>query len=463
MYLGLTLHDQLNINHNFKIPLKMRSFKTFQSSCKNVPACISRAMMIMFLLVSTHMFINAQATLSLQGILKKANGIALEDDTYPITFKIYVVDSTKVKWYETIDDVEVTSGIYSVILGANPMFPLNLAFDKDYELGISIGSQEMKPRVKLTSAPYALALRGSTNQFPSSGQVLADSILINGGIKVNNGVLASGGAPGANGVDKNGYAFTGNNGDNDSGLFSTAAGKASLYSNNKEILSVTPGTVTIDSSNLNIVGNGSVKYNGVSDWRLVDVDDFTSDHDGWAAYSPSTSPFQYTGWNSADSSSLNRIDYGAFVGHVLTPGVQNATLKKRFIVNGSFTQIKVKFKYYRFDSWDNNPFENHMAFAGFASSVLGDEFRVGWTLNSPWTVNFTNAFNRNSLTLLTKTDINNNNVPGAGFYTDTSLDVEMTARRKLNNNNFWVYIGAFLDEAINNESYGIGPVEIWVR
>jgi hypothetical protein len=427
----------------------MRSFKTFQSSCKNVPASISRAMMIMFLLVSTHMFINAQATLSLQGILKKANGDALEDDTYPITFKIYVVDSTQVKWMETQPEVEVTSGIYSVILGK--VTPLNLPFDKDYELGISIGSQEMRPRVKLTSAPYALALRGSTNQFPSSGLVLADEI------RVAQGVLASGGAPGMNGVDKNGYAFTGNNGDNDSGLFSTAAGKVSLYSNNKEILSVTPGTVTIDSSNLNISGNGTVKYNGISDWRLVDVDDFTSSVDGWTAYSPIVG--QRTGWNSQVTSSLSRPDYGDFVGHVLTPNVQNATLKKKFSVGGTFTQIKVKFKYYIFDSWDYD-FSNHIAFAGFAKDSIGDNFRVGWFDNiHPLDLNF--GFERNLPDLVLKTDINKNNVPGAGSFTDFSFDVEMTAR--VSGNNFWVYSGAFLNEAPINESYGIGPMEIWVR
>lgn len=141
----------------------MSLIKNLQNSFENLPSCITRAMMVVLLLISTHLFIHAQATLSLQGILKKANGVALEDGDYPITFKVYVVDSTQVKWMETIPDVEVISGIYSVILGE--ITPINLPFDKDYELGISIGTQEMKPRVRLTSAPYALALRGSTNQF----------------------------------------------------------------------------------------------------------------------------------------------------------------------------------------------------------------------------------------------------------------------------------------------------------
>ncbi|MBP6235402.1 MAG: hypothetical protein KA270_01040 [Saprospiraceae bacterium] len=412
----------------------MRSFKTFQSSCKNVPASISRAMMIMFLLVSTHMFINAQATLSLQGILKKANGIALEDDTYPITFKIYVVDSTQVKWMETQPEVEVISGIYSVILGK--VTPLNLPFDKDYELGISIGSQEMRPRVRLTSAPYALALRGSSNQFPSAGQVLADEI------KVAQGVLASGGAPGTNGVDKNGYAFTGNNGDNDSGLFSTADGKASLYSNNVEILSVTPGMATVigdlKTNNLDINNNGTVKYNGISDWRLADVDDFSSSHDGWKQYNNMTSGTTYS-----FSEFPCLCNFGTFIGNVLEPSLNTLVLKKEYDIPGSWTQMKVKFKYIYVDSWDL--VDQDRSYAAFASNASGGNVKLGWSAlgqvnQSPYGSDFA----------------------GNSTYYDYELDVEMTGRRNSNDSKFWVYIGALLNQT-TLESYAIGPVEIWVK
>ena len=54
-----------------------------------------------------------------------------------------------------------------------------------YQLGVKIGTSELLPRIDLTSAPYTLSLRGSSNQFPGSGQVLADSIKVSGGIMVN--------------------------------------------------------------------------------------------------------------------------------------------------------------------------------------------------------------------------------------------------------------------------------------
>ena len=67
-------------------------------------------------------------------------------------------------------------------------------------------------------------------------------------LQVAGGVLARGGAPGAQGVNNNGYAFTGNGGDNDSGIFSTADGRVSLYTNGVERISVTDSTTTVNNS-----------------------------------------------------------------------------------------------------------------------------------------------------------------------------------------------------------------------
>jgi hypothetical protein len=68
------------------------------------------------------------------------------------------------------------------------------------------------------------------------------------GLTVGGGILARGGAPGVGAVNNNGYAFTGNNGDNDSGLYSTADGRVSLYTNGVERFSVTDAATTINNS-----------------------------------------------------------------------------------------------------------------------------------------------------------------------------------------------------------------------
>jgi len=409
--------------------------------------------------------INAQATLSVQGIVKKSNGVALEDGEYPITFKLYAVTmppSNVVLWDETIPNVEVISGIYSEILGENPSDPLNIPFNADYELGISIGSQEMLPRIRLTSAPYALSLRGETNQFPSTGLVLADDL------RVAQGVLARAGVPGLSGVNKNGYGMIGNN---DTGLFSTANGKVSLFVNNVEKLEVTAngakvlGTMNCnlaETNQVNIFSNGGITYTNSNNqsfkgWRLADVDPMESisaqgvDADangGWKQYSKLSGEFM--GWNNSSGTQPEFLaGFGTFIGNIMVPLTNEHVLKKKFKIAGDFSEIKVKFKYYVIDSWGVNDF----GFAGFAVQESGSTFRVGWLESMPTLESANNRFSTNAFESATQ-------FAGINTITDLSKDVEMTARRSniAPTDEFWVFIGS-----ATNGIYGVGPVEIWVR
>lgn len=116
------------------------------------------------------------ATLSVQGVIKNSDGSAVEDGSYSIKFSLYASESggTPV-WTETQDAVDVTGGIYSVLLGASS--PLTAAFDQTYYMGMSIdGGAELIPRARLTSSPYALSLVGTGNLFPSSGAIGAGTV-----------------------------------------------------------------------------------------------------------------------------------------------------------------------------------------------------------------------------------------------------------------------------------------------
>jgi hypothetical protein len=73
-------------------------------------------------------------------------------------------------------------------------------------------------------------------------------------LEVNGGIRARGGAPGGGGVNNNGYAFEGNGGDTDGGMFSSADGQIEFYTNSTEKFrinpsgqqsSVVPGGVTL--------------------------------------------------------------------------------------------------------------------------------------------------------------------------------------------------------------------------
>ena len=118
----------------------------------------------------------AQATLSIQGIIQKSNGAAVDDGKYDLTFKLYSTASGGVAVHTETQNIAVAGGIYSAELGSGST-PLTAAFDQTYYLGVAVdGGAELIPRARLTSSPYALALLGTTNLFPSTGAIGAGTI-----------------------------------------------------------------------------------------------------------------------------------------------------------------------------------------------------------------------------------------------------------------------------------------------
>ncbi len=118
----------------------------------------------------------AQATLSIQGIIQKSNGAAVDDGKYDLTFKLYTMASGGAPVHTETQTISVAGGIYSAELG-NGSTPLTAAFDQTYYLGVTVdGGAELIPRARLTSSPYALALLGTANLFPSSGAIGAGTI-----------------------------------------------------------------------------------------------------------------------------------------------------------------------------------------------------------------------------------------------------------------------------------------------
>ena len=428
---------------------------------KNTPLFQFFGILSMLLLSSHLVELRAQQdpVLSIQGILKKASGEAVSDGNYDITFKLYKnAETGQPVWTEQQMDVEVISGIYSTVLGNT--VPLNIAFDTIYYLGVTVGSTEMKPRIQLTSAPYALALIGESNKFPSSGLVKADSVQLKGG------VLARAGIPGANGVNRNGYAFMANNGKKDSGLFSTpTSGNVSLYVANSEKLKATADSVVI-KEDLRLTTGSNINYNGLDDWRLVEVDNFTTDNEQWKTYAPKNAN-EGNGWNNLNSPAPVNCptagDATKFIGKYLAPSENNLVLKKQFDLSagGSFTQIKVKFKYYFLDTWnpvtDGGSGGNDIGWGAFATSEDGSQFRLSWWEHA-WSTDY----------------IANMNVAGSLFpaankwggvagFTDFMKNGEMTAYRNGTDTGVWVMFGTGLNNGFADERWGVGMIEIWVK
>ena len=96
--------------------------------------------------------------LGVQGILKKANGNAVDDGTYAITFKIYNTEpGGAALWTEVQNEVDVSSGIYSAVLGS--VTALNLSFNEGYYLGVKVGSTPEMASASMASAPSAITMR----------------------------------------------------------------------------------------------------------------------------------------------------------------------------------------------------------------------------------------------------------------------------------------------------------------
>lgn len=417
------------------------------------------------------------ASLGIQGILKKANGNAVDDGAYSLRFRLYeqAEGGTHI-WEETQPDVEVVGGIYSATLGL--IEDLDIPFNTTYYLGVSVGStSEMSPRIRLTTAPYALSLRGDSNKFPSSGTVEEDNTIIAGKLavgqtslpttstlQVTGGVLARGGAPGANGASDNGYAFSGNSGDSDSGVFSTANGEVSLYVNNTERLEANNtgvtvnGPLTVNSGNVSVgsgdvvLGStgGKVIYGALPDWRLVDTDIFTSTNkQGWGS---TTSLF-----NDIDGTTTLEDFSDYFLGYALRPDNESDVLKKQFTINpatvGPYTQIKIRFKFFFLDSWDAAGGEgSDVGIAGFSTtkSGAGANDRLAMLWSQVGSV-YDNGEERLDF------------YDGSSNFSDAATVGEMImTRRNTTDISYWVFFGARMAGS-DDENYAIGDIEVWVR
>jgi hypothetical protein len=104
-------------------------------------------------------------TLSIQGNLKKSNGLSVDDGIYSLSFKLYTAPTGGTAlWTETQTSVSLVGGVYSVALGT--VTPLTPDFAVPYWLGVTVGtSAEIQPRTALTAAPYAMAVLGTAPAY----------------------------------------------------------------------------------------------------------------------------------------------------------------------------------------------------------------------------------------------------------------------------------------------------------
>lgn len=95
--------------------------------------------------------------ISVQGTLKDANGVTVDDGTYDLTFRLYPVETGGTAVFEEVGEVTIRQGIYSHLLGSvNTLSPS--IFGVTLYLGITVNDVELTPRGELTYAPYSMAV-----------------------------------------------------------------------------------------------------------------------------------------------------------------------------------------------------------------------------------------------------------------------------------------------------------------
>jgi hypothetical protein len=131
---------------------------------------MKRMMILMALAVCSVVYAEVPDKLSYQGVLTGPGGAIVPNGNYNLTLSLYNVPTGGSALWTEGQLVNVTSGVFSVLLGS--VTPLRLPFDKPYYLGVAVGGgAELAPRTPLTAAAYSL--NAPKMAFGSSGATTA--------------------------------------------------------------------------------------------------------------------------------------------------------------------------------------------------------------------------------------------------------------------------------------------------
>ncbi len=148
----------------------------------------------MLLAVSAALGQGVPQTMSYQGYLTDLTGSPVSDGAYRFTFSIYVDEAGGAPlWTEVHPSVQVAEGLFTVILGrGNPANPLTPVFDRQYYLGITVGTDpELSPRVRLTTSAYSMRARMAESVLDgaiTTAKMADDAVT---GAKIANGAVGT--------------------------------------------------------------------------------------------------------------------------------------------------------------------------------------------------------------------------------------------------------------------------------
>jgi len=119
------------------------------------------AIAVMILIRSVPAVADIPQVINYQGKVTDTGGTPVADGMYNMQFDIYNSDTGGTSlWSSGTISVEVTGGVFSVLLGQSPQPTLNLDFGQDYWLGVTVESDVQAPRQRLGSVSYSYMASG---------------------------------------------------------------------------------------------------------------------------------------------------------------------------------------------------------------------------------------------------------------------------------------------------------------
>ena len=134
------------------------------------------ALFILFVLLLGSLVIPSLADIpqiiSYQGKVTDSGGVPVTDGSYAMRFRIFDASSGgTLKWDSNDRSVTVSGGVFSMVLGETPQPIVNLPFDEDYWLEVTIDGDIQSPRNRLGSVGYAYMASGLVPGTEISGSV----------------------------------------------------------------------------------------------------------------------------------------------------------------------------------------------------------------------------------------------------------------------------------------------------
>jgi hypothetical protein len=212
--------------------------------------------------------LQSATNMSYQGKLLDANGVP-QNDSFNMIFAIHPAASgAATLWSETIEDVPVSNGVFSVQLGNVTPIPADIFASSPTYLSVDVGDGEMTPRQLLSASPYAF----SAARLASDGAVIVNSGLSfstftsAGGLFLPGGLTASTGT--LSGQDASGYSLKLSSGvtmpagtvaanvvQSAAGVFTGSGGSVYSVASSSGIR-MNAGTLSVSGSGIDAAGTG---------------------------------------------------------------------------------------------------------------------------------------------------------------------------------------------------------------